>query len=320
MSKIVLDDKFKQIFSKNRKCIVNADIDGIIAGMLLQRFLNWRVVGYSSCCGKPDDELWLEDKKENLVDCVFVDLPVSVPELSVIDQHFISIDSESIDRYNSENNKLNPNVMRNRMFVNANGNCEYTNKYPFGTAHFVLAVLENLNIIDEQVSLLIHKKIDSFELADLFLRADRVIGNTYQYTPNCLDWANWMIDLGGKNTEALFVVVKNEYKTRINAEKKVEQCLINFGCKGIDGDCSNLFRVKDYTKLVEYFGFLSEAFEMRPLPIFKIFDFNKLNGKRVFISNSDISVAKAESKRRDMFSFAFVTMKAMSLTYIEEER
>lgn len=37
---MILDEKFKTVFSKNKKCIGNVDIDGLIAGMLLQHFLN----------------------------------------------------------------------------------------------------------------------------------------------------------------------------------------------------------------------------------------------------------------------------------------
>lgn len=313
MKKMILDNRFKQIFKKNKKCIVNADIDGIISGMLLQHFLNWRVVGYSSCCGKEDDELWLEDKKEDLKDCVFVDLPVSVPNYSVIDQHFVLFDEDGVVKADTEQNKLNPNIMKKKLFSNSSGECEYTSKYPFGTAHFVLALLENLNIIDENYRINLSKKIFSFDLADLFLRADRVIGNTSHYTSNCLDWANWMIELGGCNTEALFLVVKNEYRNRLASEKEVEKTLLNFGCKAVDGDCSNLFRSKDYFKLVEYFGFLSDSFDLRPLPVFRVNDFNKLKGKRVTINKYN-----EESQRNDIFSFALVTMSALSLTYIKE--
>ena len=49
MNKLILTDVIKNLFTKNRQCIINADIDGIMAGMLLQKFLNWNVVGYSSC-------------------------------------------------------------------------------------------------------------------------------------------------------------------------------------------------------------------------------------------------------------------------------
>lgn len=316
---MVLSNSFIEIFKKNRKCIVNADIDGILAGMLLQNFLNWEVVGYSSCCGKQDDEIWLEDKKENLKECVFVDLPVIVKDYLVVDQHFVGFDSQTIKEYEEHTNKVNPNIMRNRAYINEQKQNEYTKKYPFGTVHFVLAVLENLKIIDSSYEIDFVKKIDSFELADLILRADRVIGNTNQYTNNCNDWADWLISLGGKNTEALFVVVKKEYKKRLQAEKNVESKLLSYGCKGVDGDCSNLFRSKDYTKLINYFAFLSDALDIKPLPMYRVFDYAKLDGKRFNIDNYDVSVAKKEVKKENVFSYAFVSMRVLSATFIKED-
>jgi len=316
---MVLSNSFIEIFKKNRKCIVNADIDGILAGMLLQNFLNWEVVGYSSCCGKQDDEIWLEDKKENLKECVFVDLPIIVKDYLVVDQHFVGFDSQTIKEYEEHTNKVNPNIMRNRAYINEQKQNEYTKKYPFGTVHFVLAVLENLKIIDSSYEIDFFKKIDSFELADLILRADRVIGNTNQYTNNCNDWADWLISLGGKNTEALFVVVKKEYKKRLQAEKNVESKLLSYGCKGVDGDCSNLFRSKDYTKLINYFAFLSDALDIKPLPMYRVFDYAKLDGKRFNIDNYDVSVAKKEVKKENVFSYAFVSMRVLSATFIKED-
>ena len=32
-------------YCKNRKCIVNTDLDGILSGILLKNFLNWEIVG-----------------------------------------------------------------------------------------------------------------------------------------------------------------------------------------------------------------------------------------------------------------------------------
>ena len=145
-----IDEVACNLFRKNQKCIINADLDGILSGMLLQQFLGWEVIGYSSCCGKLDDELWLEEKNEDIEDireCVFVDLPVYVPDISVIDQHFVLLENDSIAKYNENKNKLNPNVMRKRLFKNQIGENQYTKKYPFGTAHFILALLEKLNII-----------------------------------------------------------------------------------------------------------------------------------------------------------------------------
>ena len=319
MFDIYIDENIRNLFKENKKCIVNADLDGVLSGMLLQKFLGWEVVGYSSCCGRPNDELWMKDRTENIKDCIFVDLPVYVPSISVIDQHFVLFENDSIAAYNKNKNKINPNVIRGRLFKDKTGKNQYTGKYPFGTVHFVLAVLENLGRINRDYVFDFRKKLGSFDLADLILRADRVIGNTYQYTPNCFDWSDWIMEIGGTNTKALFSLVKNEYRNRKNTEPLVEEKLKSFGCGGSDGDCSNLFRAKDYEKLTNYFSYLSKSLSLEPLPVFVVHDYGKLHGRRFEINNYNLSVVKNETMKDNVFSFAFVMMRTLSLTYIDEE-
>ena len=111
---MILNKNITNLFTKNRKCIINADLDRLLSGMILNKFLGWEIVGFSSCTGKNDDELWLFNSKENLKECVFVDLPVYLKEYSTIDQHFIAFDKESIDSYKTDENKANPNIMREK--------------------------------------------------------------------------------------------------------------------------------------------------------------------------------------------------------------
>ena len=105
-----LNNEITNLFTKNRKCIINADLDGLLSGMVLEKFLGWEIVGFSSCSGKHDDELWLYNADENLKECVFVDLPVYIEKYSTIDQHFIAFDKESVDSYKENENKVNPNL------------------------------------------------------------------------------------------------------------------------------------------------------------------------------------------------------------------
>lgn len=315
MGKIVLDQNCKSIFQKNKKCIINTDLDGLISGMLLQQFLNWEVVGYSCCCGRPNDELWMKDLKSDIESCIFVDLPVYVRSISAIDQHFVAFDESTISDYKSHKNKVNPNIIRNRVFNNSKNQCEYTKKYPFGTAHFVLAVLENMGYISEEYAINFSKSLDKFDVADLILRADRVIGNTAQYTPNCFDWAKWIIDVGGKNTSILFNSVLNDLTSRKIKEPFVEEKLKSLGCDGLDGDCSNLFRSKDFLSLRNYFNFLSESIELKPITLFDVVPLNNLSGRRWNVYYGKCDFVKNEAMKDDVFSFAFVNMKVLSMTY-----
>lgn len=319
MFDVNVGETIRSLFQPNKKCIINADLDGVLSGMLLQEFLGWEVIGYSSCCGRPNDELWIMKNVINFDDCVFVDLPVYVPNISVIDQHFVAFEEDSIAKYNMPGNKVNPNIIRSRLFKDKSGRNQYTGKYPFGTVHFVLAVLENLGLIDRNYIINFKKRLGEFDLADLILRADRVIGNTYQYTPNCFDWSDWIMEIGGSNTKTLFSLVKNEYKERKAKEPFVEFKLKSFGCAGSDGDCSNLFRSKDYSSIQTYFEYLSDSLEMNPLPVFVVRDFGKLHGRRFEINNYNLSVIKNETMKDNVFSFAFVMMRTLSLTYIDKE-
>lgn len=303
------------IFSKNRKCIVNADLDGVLSGMLLQHFLDWRVVGYSSCCGKPNDELWLAKDVANITDCVFVDLPVCVEGLPVIDQHFVAFNEESVRKFLEQGNKINPNLIKRRVFSDVNGRSQYTAKYPFGTVHFILAALENQNIIDKNVTMDLAANLGGFDLADLLFRADRVIGNTNQYTHNCIWWIDWLLSIGGSITKELFTIARNEFAARLQRERNVENALLSFGCAGRDGDCSNLFRNRALDGLKKYFSFLGKSLCMEELPVFPFVDYGKLTGRKIAINTFNFNFAKEETEKDSVFSFAMVSMHALSITY-----
>ncbi len=313
MENIYLNKSIANIFVRNRKCIVNADLDGVLSGMLLQRFLGWEIVGYSSCCGKYNDELWLKEGTENLRECVFVDLPVCLADFSVIDQHFVAFDTDCLQRYEENSNKINPNIMRRLVFKNGGVN-QYTDKYPFGTVHFILAVMENLKIIPEAFRFDFFKKIDNFDFADLFLRADRVVGNTCSYTKNCFSWINWLCEIGGVNTKTLFEEVVTKLYLRKISEKKVESKLASLGCIGLDGDCSNLLRSGDYNRLNDYFNFLSASSGLQAAPVFTFYNFGKLKGEHYAVTYNNLANLKATCRAANVFSYAFVSKSVLSLT------
>ncbi len=317
-----MDTKTKRtidnLFKPNKKCIINADLDGLLSGMLLKEFLNWDIVGFSSCCGKPNDELWLRNEDINLSECVFVDLPVCMENFSAIDQHFVAFKSESIEEYTDCENKLNPNILREKTFQSDDGKSHYTNKYPFGTVHFILAMLEYLNLIPLNYRFDFNKSLGTFDVADLILRADRVIGNTFSFTRNCFDWIEWICTIGKDNTNALFSLVKEEYKERKLKEANVESKLTSLGCGGIDGDCSNLLRTKQYSALHEYFEYLATVTNLPSIPSFEFAEYGKLHGTKYYVYHNNQEMLRAESKKEDVFSFAFVSMKVLSMTYIDD--
>ncbi len=319
MDKSTVENTVRNIFTENRKCIVNTDLDGLLSGMLLQAILHWEVVGFSSCQGKETDEVWLLGDRTDFTDCVFVDLPVALPAVSVIDQHFVSVNTDSVNAYIAMGNKINPNVMRGRVLKKAEGGSDYSGKYPFGTVHFVLAILERLNLIPEDFTFDFQKDLGDFDLADLFFRADRVIGNTNQYNPNCTDWAGWLMDLGGRYTQKLFETAIREYENRLVSEQRVENKVLRLGCGGKDGDCANLFRNGDNAQIEKYFAYLGSAVGLPPIPIGAYRPFAGIHGKRMDITRENEERWIQELGEEDVFSYAFVSKRILSIAHMRGE-
>ena len=126
------------------------------------------------------------------------------------------------------------------------------------------------------------------------------------------------MNYGGSLTKQLFNIVKNEYKNRKNNEAFVEKYLLSFGCAGLDGECSNLFRKNEILNLQKYFEYLANVFDMKSIPIFEYNEYGNLFGERIKIENNLQEIKKLLIKE-NLFSYAFVTMRTLSVTYRKGE-
>ena len=156
------DSILKSIFIENKKFIISNDADGKLAGMLLQKYLNWEFAGLCDYSGQESDEIWLVDPDFDLVDAVFVGVPVSDPDISCIDTHFVAPDKAFIDTYKDSGNKINPNVINGLVRWNDDNSSDFDQKYSFGTAHFVAETLIKLGLLSEDIL----KKIDELLASD----------------------------------------------------------------------------------------------------------------------------------------------------------
>lgn len=133
----------REIFSKNKNIVINSDIDGMLSGMILQKYFGCKVVGLSNSW----DSVWIDPTYEQnnddvLNSPVYIDLYVTNPKVICIEQHIIGYDNAHNRRLSALNTKINPNLMREgRTFIN-----DYFHKYPFGTVHFLIALMEKEGI------------------------------------------------------------------------------------------------------------------------------------------------------------------------------
>lgn len=308
------------LFTEKKKCIINADLDGMLSGVILHNILGWEIIGFSMCNGRPNDELWLPQGmtiEQAISECVFIDLPVMLEHATVIDQHFNALDEDSINAFRTNENKINPNVSRGMNYISSERG--YTRKYPFGTVHLIIAALEKYNY---NINLNLEKDLGGFTSLDILLRADRIIGNTITYTPNCKDWAEYLAtDNHGKITNLIKSIVLSDNLSQYSIrEHNVEEKLKSLGCARSDGDCSNLLSMGQIAKVNEIIAWLSSILGLNTPSIpNSLQESNALTGERYPLSIDNYLSIKRILEDPNVFSYAIVNTRVLSVTRIKNK-
>lgn len=235
-----------EIFNKTKDIIINADIDGFLSGMILQKYYGCNVVGFSNSW----DCVWITPEYESsnnnaLYKPVYIDLYVVNPDVVCIEQHIIGYDDAHNKRLSSLGTKINPNLMRiGRTFTG-----DYFHKYPFGTVHFLIALLEregvhvqlpSLEGITGQIA-----KNYNLTVGDILLRADDALFSSLgKYKSNTEEWWPWLLDLSG-NADSIkammrYVCEANPNNKFIVKDRTGKYFTREFQCTGIDGDYKNI--------------------------------------------------------------------------------
>lgn len=287
---------------KNKKYVVtNSDVDGILsASLLCSVFPNLEIGGFTNS----DNKIWvLKDVSKR--NSVYVDIYMCNDEILSIDNHIVSINKFVV---HNENNKINPNILRKRTFM------DYWTKYPFSTFIFILYIMERSGI---KINMNIETKIGETNNEDVFLwelllRCDDTLVSTFRYHRNAKEW--WDYILSDNKDSVLFQLhnkllyeVKNEgnanhIKSKVNLFLKNKfRYINNDGYKDIN-IVKNEFN--DFTK------FISGLYHHVSFSVDNLITYN-LNAKRVKVTpNTDLTTVN-----NNMISLAFVNKETISFTF-----
>lgn len=187
----------KELFEKNKNIVINTDIDGFLCGMILQKYYGCRVVGFSNS----RETVWLIPEIEDINKPIYIDLYVANPTVTCIEQHIIAYDKDHHNEICSFGTKINPNLDRKRTFV-GDMESDYYHKYPFGTVHYLIALMAKEGIHVELPDLTKVYQISEpgnpgkkpgTNAGHIILRADDALYSTLsQYRDNALDWWAWL--------------------------------------------------------------------------------------------------------------------------------
>jgi len=298
-----------ELLRGNNKIIINSDIDGVLSGLILTNYANCEVVGFSNS----DNTVWIDNSKANSIyNAVYIDMFVADNNVKCIDQHIVSVNEQHHRILNANQNKLNPNFDNPRFHLPNNS---YYNKYPFGTIHYLIAVLESEGV---RVDLNFMYPVGQLYFIDLLLRADDAMKTTVDsnYMANASSWWQWLMQKSGNarsiNTMRQYLNTLNGI--RVSSIKQTTTSILTnpatFGCSSPDGGYKSIIdnRGKLLPKVVNYFNFIAQSSGLN------CFDINlnltphigRVN--RVSLSNNQIAelINQNTINGEDIFSYAFV--------------
>ncbi|MFA5349123.1 MAG: hypothetical protein WC309_01990 [Candidatus Paceibacterota bacterium] len=181
--------KYPWLIQKDIKCIISPDADGMLCGLFMSNYLNWKIVGYYDN-GK---NLILKNKLR-AEDCVFLDTEIYRENIKSMGHHISLLRNENTDiDIKKYSNCLNPNFLRDRTLKNG-----FSLKYPMGTIHLLICIVGHRYPI---------KYLSNSFFA--VLQADGTINRFVdKYSENLRDWLEYLgID---KSDNTLNKILKRE--------------------------------------------------------------------------------------------------------------
>ena len=181
----------KSFFNQNPNIIINTDIDGVLSGLILVKYCNCNIVGFTNS----KDTVWLADGHDNLYGSVYVDMFVTDPKAICIDQHVVALDKKHMQDIRKNKQIFSPqsdDVNNLRVF----NSWDFKNKYPFGTFQYLVAKLESEGFIIQLPDLHDIVPNSDITIGDLLSRPDDAMETTlFAYKSNAQNWWNWLKEL-----------------------------------------------------------------------------------------------------------------------------
>lgn len=302
----------REIFEDNNKIIINTDIDGFLSGMILKQYFNCEIVGFTNS----KDKVWIVEEYDNIFEPVYIDMFINNPETVCIEQHILAYDNEHLREMNQLNRigayarKINPNLERGRNSFRG----DYYHKYPFGTVHYLISLMEREGI-QVQFPELERKKTYNLNgqqyeicLGQIILRADDAMYSSIgPYRENAISWWNWLNpDFRYESINRLIRYLNmchGETEAR-RIKNETAQFFINgLNCDGGDGAFSeitdDLGRIQ--TRVLKYVEYINDLMESNIRIPEKYVIHQGRYGTTALNERNDISIGG-----QDVFSYAII--------------
>lgn len=202
--KIIKD--YPWIIKREQNCILSPDSDGLLCGLFMSTYLNWRIKGFY------DGKIMLLDKDISAKDCVFLDMEIFRKDIRSVGHHMVQFNKKKRpSNWDNYKNCIQPNNLRDY-----DGHNDFRLKYPLATIHLLIG------IVGSKIKLTIPKSA----ICPL-LYVDGVFKNLFGYPENCIDWLRYLKTESNQNK--LHDIFFNEHYSVYNLMVALKDFFIQIG-------------------------------------------------------------------------------------------
>ena len=266
--------KLSDFFSsaRTKRIVINSDIDGLLSGMLLQKYYDCEIVGFSNS----KDAIWLKPEVGSLDEPIYIDIFINKPNVFCIDQHVVAYDKDHLERLLSYGTKLNPNLdISKRTFIGDLGRTRgYFNKYPFGTVHYLIALMKQdgleIKLGDLNKRYKARNTSYSISLGEMILRADDALTTSLSqsFKENAFEWWNKLSQYDSHTIQQLkeFLYSHKTEESRKIKENATDFFIKGLYCDGPDGAFNNVTKTGEtyiQDKIQRYIEAIGEMMDIK---------------------------------------------------------
>lgn len=164
------------ITKKDNYCVLSPDSDGLLCGLFMSHYLNWKVAGFY------DGKIMVLNK--NIIEKrpAFLDMEIFRTDINSIGQHMLLLNKNKLPlKWIQFKNCINPNNLR--LY---DGKHYFRLKYPLATIHLLIGIIAyKFNTEGKPIT------IPKSAIPPLFF-TDGVFNVLFSYPENVLNWLNYL--------------------------------------------------------------------------------------------------------------------------------
>ncbi|MBN2094709.1 MAG: hypothetical protein JW727_01550 [Candidatus Aenigmarchaeota archaeon] len=167
--KLITD--YPWIVENGHSCVLSPDSDGLLCGLLMSDFLDWKIKGFY------DGKIMLLENGTSAKDCIYLDMEIFRKYIRSFGHHMVRFNKRECPvNWDNFRNCIQPNNLRNY-----DGLHDFRVKYPLGTIHMLLGILGH------------RFKISVPETATApLLFTDGTFNVLFKYPENVLNWLAYL--------------------------------------------------------------------------------------------------------------------------------